>query len=245
MQWSTQLAHAGLMTRPLYLQVHDALSDRIAGGEWGPGSAIPNELDLSREYGVSAGTMRKALDVMEAERLVTRQQGRGTFVIDQTSEELAVRFTNVRDANGARVAGQAEAIDVTQGAADEQECVRLQLGMNEAVYRVRCVRRHEGRPYMVEKISIPAAPFPTLLQTNGFPHDISALAQAHGMLLGKAEERISVQPAPPEVAEALLVAPASPLMVLDRVMLTLDGRRIEWRLGQCHLAANYYLAQTS
>lgn len=230
------------MTRPLYLQVHDALSERIAGGEWGPGSAIPNEIELSREYGVSAGTMRKALDVMEAERLVTRRQGRGTFVVDQTSGEMAVRFTNVRDDSGMRVAGVAELIDVAEGPANERECARLQVGTHESVYRVRCVRRHENRPYMVEQISMPASLFPSLLQNNGFPKDISAIAQEHGMLLGKAEERISVEPAPPEVAKALLVAPASPLMVLDRVTLTLDLRRIEWRLSQCHLATNQYLA---
>ena len=53
-------------------------------GEWKPGSAIPNESDLAREFGVSAGTMRKALDLMEGEHLLTRRQGRGTFVNDQS-----------------------------------------------------------------------------------------------------------------------------------------------------------------
>jgi GntR family transcriptional regulator len=34
---------------------------------------------LARELGVSSGTMRKALDLMAAERLIVRRQGRGTF----------------------------------------------------------------------------------------------------------------------------------------------------------------------
>jgi GntR family transcriptional regulator len=237
------MAHADLMTRPLYLQVRDALAERVTGGEWAPGAAIPNELDLSREYGVSAGTMRKALDLMEDEHIVRRKQGRGTFVIDQTSDEPAVRFSNVRDSNGARVAGQAQVIGVSEGFANEEECGRLRLGMLEAVYRIQCVRQHDGRPYMIEHVSMPAALFPDLLRTKSFPQDISALAQAHGMLLGKAEERISIRPASPEVAEALSVAPSSPLIVLDRVMVTLDGRHIEWRVGQCHFVTNYYLAQ--
>lgn len=239
------MVHADLMTRPLYLQVHDAMADRVAGGEWGPGASLPNELDLAREYGVSTGTMRKALDIMEAEFLVARKQGRGTFVIDQSSDELSVRFLNVCDASGTRVPGRSEVIDVTEGPADELECARLRLGADEIVYRIRSFRRHENRPYMVEKISMPAALFPDLLRTNGFPHDISALARSRGMLLGKTEERISVLPAPQEVAETLLVASSSPLIVLDRVMLTLDGRRIEWRVGQCHLGADYYLAQAT
>jgi GntR family transcriptional regulator len=63
-------------TRPLYLQLRDALAERVAAGEWKPGTAIPNESDLAREFGVSAGTMRKALDLLEDEHLVTRRQGR-------------------------------------------------------------------------------------------------------------------------------------------------------------------------
>ena len=75
--------------RPLYLQVRDALLERITNGTWKPQMAIPNELELAREMGVSPGTMRKALELLEAEHLVTRRQGRGTFVNDQASEQLA------------------------------------------------------------------------------------------------------------------------------------------------------------
>ena len=71
-----------LSTRPIYLQLRDALAERIASGEWKPGSAIPNEGDLAREFGVSAGTMRKALSLLEDEHLITRRQGRGTYVND-------------------------------------------------------------------------------------------------------------------------------------------------------------------
>ena len=85
-------------TRPLYLQVKDMLVQRIVGGTWKPGAAIPIEIELSRELGISVGTVRKALDEMEGERLISRRQGRGTFVIDQTSDECAIRFSNIRNA---------------------------------------------------------------------------------------------------------------------------------------------------
>jgi DNA-binding GntR family transcriptional regulator len=81
------------------------LIQRIAAGAWKPGAAIPNEIELSRELGLSVGTVRKALDEMEGERLISRRQGRGTFVIDQTSNEHAVRFSNIRDPDGIRIGG--------------------------------------------------------------------------------------------------------------------------------------------
>jgi GntR family transcriptional regulator len=52
------------LNRPLYLQVRDVLAERIVSGDLLPGSAIPSETDLAREIGVSAGTVRKALQLM-------------------------------------------------------------------------------------------------------------------------------------------------------------------------------------
>jgi DNA-binding transcriptional MocR family regulator len=63
-----------------YLRVAAAVRQRIQAGEWKPGKLIPNEGDLAREMGVSSGTTRKALDALEADGLLERKQGRGTFV---------------------------------------------------------------------------------------------------------------------------------------------------------------------
>ena len=78
-----------LNARPLYLQVKDNLAERIAGREWGIGIRLPNEGDLARTYGVSPGTMRKALDALEGEGAVTRRQGHGTFVNDRMAIDEA------------------------------------------------------------------------------------------------------------------------------------------------------------
>src|SRR5262245_45017083 len=112
--------------RPLYLQVRDALAARIAAREWKPSFAIPNEGDLAREFGVSSGTMRKAVELLEGERLLTRRQGRGTFVNDQASDELA-RYSRIRTADGKRITGEVKVIGISQGSASPAECTRLGL----------------------------------------------------------------------------------------------------------------------
>ena len=229
--------------RPLYLQLHDALAERIATGAWKAGMAIPNEGDLAREFGVSPGTMRKALDLMEHERLVTRRQGRGTFVNDQLSDELALRFINIRTPNGDRLIGDVRTPQVTDGVANELECARLCLPTGDRVYRIRRVRLSDDEPFMVEEASVPAALFPGLEEMRAFTHRIVCLAQKYGILLGKAEERISMASASLKVADALCIVPDSPVVVLDRVVRTIDGRPVEWRMAWCQLAKNYYLAQ--
>ena len=205
-------------TRPFYLQVRDALAERIAGGEWKPGTAIPNESDLAREFGVSPGTMRKALDLLEAEHLLTRRQGRGTFVNDQASEELAVRYSNIRGGGGERIGGDVQLLSIAEGPVSESECMRLRVRMHERVHRIRRLRLSEGRPYMLEEVVMPAALFPGLSEQVP-SHRIVVLAQQFGVLLGKGEERITIASASPDVARALRVEPATPILNLDRVVL--------------------------
>jgi DNA-binding transcriptional regulator YhcF (GntR family) len=87
-------------TEPLYIQVMTAVRERIANHDWKPGDNIPNEGDLAREYQVSSGTMRKALDALEAEGLLIRKQGRGTHVREraswgETANECAALLTHL------------------------------------------------------------------------------------------------------------------------------------------------------
>jgi GntR family transcriptional regulator len=230
-------------TRPLYLQVRDALASRIAMGEWKPNAAIPNEGDLAREFGVSSGTMRKALDLMEGERLLTRRQGRGTFVNDQASDELAVRYSNIRTVDGERITGEVNMLGLTQGSANAAECARLRMRPDDRVWRIQRVRMHKGEPFMVEEVAMPVALFPGLDEHNDFSNRIVVLAQQYGILLGKGDERVSIGAASPAVAEALNLKASAPILVLDRLVHDLGGRPVEWRLGMGHFADKYYLAE--
>jgi GntR family transcriptional regulator len=232
-------------TRPLYLQVRDALASRIAMGEWKPNAAIPNEGDLAREFGVSSGTMRKALDMMEGERLLTRRQGRGTFVNDQSSDELAVRYSNIRTADGERITGEVNLVGISQGSANAAECGRLRLRPDDKVWRIQRVRLHKGEPFMVEQVMLPAALFPDLDEQKDLASRIVVLAQQYGILLGKGDERVSITAASAEVAKTIKVEPGTPILVLDRLVHDLSGRAVEWRLGMGHFDDKYYLAEIS
>jgi GntR family transcriptional regulator len=233
------MSRVQLATKPIYQQLRDLLAERIAKGEWKPGSIIPNEGDLAREFGVSAGTMRKALAMLENEHLITRKQGRGTFVNDPVAEGLADRFCNIRGAGGNPVVGRVEASEVEQAAATEIEARRLQLLSGDPVWRIRRVRFDGDSALMYEDVSLPVALFPGLSESSS---RIVLLAHQYGLLLGKADEKLSVGMATGEAAAALNIPEGSPVMVLDRVVRTIDGRAVEWRLGQCRIAA-CYLAQ--
>jgi GntR family transcriptional regulator len=231
------------LRKALYLQVRDELTARITGSVWKPGEPIPNESDLARELGVSAGTVRKALELMEAQRIIRRRQGRGTFVNDQSSAELALRFSRFRGPDGDPLDGRAAALEISEGIASDQERPRLQLIATDPVYRIRRVHVRNGQPFMVEEATVPGALFPGLAARSGIAASITELAQECGVLLGMAEERISLAAATAAAAQSLGIAPDTPVMRRDRVVFALSGAPVEWAVAQCHLVGGYYLAE--
>lgn len=237
------LKTAPFSTRPLYLQVRDLLVARIVAAEWKPGATLPNEVDLARELSVSPGTVRRALEEMEGERLIYRRQGRGTFVADHTSEELAIRYTNIRTSKGVRLAGEIAHVQLSAGEAHDVEQKRLRLRPGAQVMRIRRVRQSAGIPFMVEDVTLPDSLFPGLSDLREVPHRITLLAQQFGLLLGRAEEQVRASSANSEIAEELRIAKDTPILVLDRVVYTLDGRPVEWRLAKCHFGDEVYWAE--
>lgn len=65
---------------PLYKATETELVRRIRSGEWEVGRRLPNEFVLAEEFGVSQGTMRRALMSLEGMGLLSRKPGRGTLV---------------------------------------------------------------------------------------------------------------------------------------------------------------------
>lgn len=65
---------------PLYKQIQDDIIERIQSGELRPGDRIPSEKELAEEYHVSQITSKNALIGLADEGILTRHQGKGTFV---------------------------------------------------------------------------------------------------------------------------------------------------------------------
>ena len=63
-----------------YLRVADDIAARIGSGELAPGARLRAERDLASHYGVSYGTVRRAMEVLRERELITTIHGRGTFV---------------------------------------------------------------------------------------------------------------------------------------------------------------------
>ena len=79
---------------PYYIQLIEALKEKISLGEWKVGDQLPSEPELCEIYGVSRTVVRQALREIELEGLITRRKGKGTFIAEhKISESLAQKLT--------------------------------------------------------------------------------------------------------------------------------------------------------
>jgi GntR family transcriptional regulator of arabinose operon len=83
-----------LKDQPLYIQIYQALKQRIEGGEWSFGAMLPSEHELAELYGISRGTLRQVLAKLEEEGLVSRERGRGTFMALPGVRNSAIGLNN-------------------------------------------------------------------------------------------------------------------------------------------------------
>jgi DNA-binding GntR family transcriptional regulator len=63
-----------------YRRIAEDLRRQISSGELAAGQRVPSEAELMRRYGVSRGTARQGLALLEATGLVTAVHGKGRFV---------------------------------------------------------------------------------------------------------------------------------------------------------------------
>ncbi|GAA0620069.1 GntR family transcriptional regulator [Halomonas beimenensis] len=229
--------------RPLYQQIKDALLSRIVAGEWPPGTFIPSESALAKEYGVSVGTLRKALDALASEHVVIRHQGKGTVVATHDSDRSLFQFFHLVHLDGTRSLpiSRVLARDCRAASRDEAEALGIEEG--EAVVHIRRVRDLDEAPALLEDLVVAAERFPALEQEPAtLPNTLYQLYQQRfGQSVAKAEERLFAVTASPTEEEVLKVAPGTPLLEIRRIARDLQGQALEYRVSRCETQRHCYL----
>jgi GntR family transcriptional regulator len=80
---------------PLYLKVKKVILEAISVGEIGKNNQLPSEKILCQKFNVSRATIRSALQSLEDDRIIRKQQGVGTFLIQQ-NQKLKMRIDKVK-----------------------------------------------------------------------------------------------------------------------------------------------------
>jgi len=231
--------------QPLYVQIKRLLEKSLEEHEWRPGQAIPSETVLAERYGVSQGTVRKAIDALAADNLVVRRQGKGTFVSTHTEERASnFRFLRIRANDGADEYPASRLLDVKRGKASVETARLLDLKAGDPVIVLRRVLEFGGMPTVLDEITLPASLFRGLTKARYDAHHGSMYGffeTQFGVRMLRAQERLRAVSADEAVAKVLDVAPGAPLLAVDRVTYTYGDRPVEVRRGLCATRQHHYV----
>lgn len=231
---------------PLYQQIRQLLVQSLERGEWKPGEAIPSEFELAGRYGVSQGTVRKAIDELASEHILIRRQGKGTFVATHQEPVVRFRFLRLNPIEGSTVPATSKILWCRKVRAGGAAAKALDLTPGDALVYIRRLLSFENKPTLVDDIYLPAALFKGLsmevLQANAGPL-YGLFESTFGVSMVRADEKVRAVPAPDDVAALLEIAPAYPMLKVDRISYTYGDRAVELRYGH-YLTDQYFYRNT-
>jgi len=216
--------------RALYLQIIDALTARIEAGELAPGDKVPSERDLSKQLQVSRMTVRHALNAMYVRGLLTRHQGRGTFIAEPKLDEPTDKFLSFTESmrrKGITPAARLlrlERIPATRSLAEE-----LHIGLGQLVFYVNRLRLANLEPMVIEHSFFPTELFPDLDRQDLESQSIYQLLETvYGVHLAQASQSYEPTVANEEESALLKIPVGAPLMLIRRTAFDERQRPVEY-----------------
>lgn len=166
----------------LWCQIGNILATDIVKGRLPQGGMLPSAQELATRFSVNRHTVRRAIADLEKRNLVRTEQGRGSFVQEQTLDyaiSLRTRFTqNMRNLN---VDSDIEILEAVREIPPTHVSEALGLGRNEYAFRIDTLSHADG--HIIDHCSayFPAARFPGLPQVYGRTRSVTATLSEFGV----------------------------------------------------------------
>jgi len=215
---------------PKYLQVRQALERRMKAG-YEDGQQLPTEMQLRADFGVSRDTIRQALAGLEADGLLRRHAGRGTFFVRPASGLPRSKLTGLaEDFSALHLDTVAELLEAGPAPGHDEEA--RTMGMEGArLFRIVRLRHFEGEPLAVHEAFVGESLGAQLIAQN-LSHGSIVDTLTRQLKLRHVEEfqRIEAVAADTGWASTLAVRIGEPLLLVTRLLrLTRDGSAVLFR----------------
>ncbi|SHF12560.1 transcriptional regulator, GntR family [Desulfacinum infernum DSM 9756] len=214
---------------PAYLQLVRVLREQIAAGQFRPGDRLPSESQLCRRYQVSPMTVRRAINLLLEQGVVTTERGRGTFV--KPLELGGVSFSLDRfqdlltDRDGARI----QLLDVRIVEADERVAAELDLPVGDRVIHMQRLFHKNGEPLIYHAHHLIYDPKRPVVEAEMEVTSLYGLLSGSGTSLVK-WGRLGVHAAVLDASQARLLrrSEGAPAFYLEHTFYDYEDRPVSW-----------------
>ena len=209
---------------PMYMQLAHRLRLQIVDGKIGAGEAVPSERDLCDIMGASRVTVRKAIELLIEEGLLSRRQGSGTYVTPriQAPGSFLSSFSEDAEARG-------EVTDTiwmmkTIAVATEEEARLLELPAGSNVARLSRVRMAGGEPLAIENAVVPAEMLPDI---GNLGNSLYQALNERGNRPVTGQQKVRAALAGPTEASLLSIPEKTEILRIERLTRRADGCPVE------------------
>ncbi|MGI9303372.1 MAG: GntR family transcriptional regulator [Gammaproteobacteria bacterium] len=195
---------------PLYEQVAATLRSRIQEGRWQPGDKISTLEELESEFQVARVTVRQAVELLQKEGLVRRQQGKGTFVTSTPPDSRWLKLATEWDTLIANIKNNVPRMLPIEGAPPEPQLKPGDGIPCENYVFLKSLQIREGKPYAFARVHVDKALFDRDPERFRTRTALSVLATQKRVKIVRASQTFVIGAAGMETAPALGLALNAP-----------------------------------
>ncbi|MER5393303.1 GntR family transcriptional regulator [Saccharopolyspora sp. NPDC002686] len=215
---------------PFYHQLKQIVVSDIKRRGMSPGDRLPGDHELCETYDVSRTVVRQALADLEAEGVIERIKGRGTFVSKPKIAEGLVRsltglYADVA-ARGSSLRSNVRRMEVVP--ADEQIAADLDLAPGSPVIVIERLRFVDDEPWVFTVTHLPHHIAPGLEHEDLTTQSLYTLLEQHyGVQLKRGRRSVEATKASAELAADLDIPDGDPVLLLRSTSFGVDDRPVE------------------
>jgi GntR family transcriptional regulator len=219
-------------TNTLYATVKQNIITEIKSGVYCPGDQLPTEDELCKIHNVSRTTVRLALQQLELERLITKIQGKGTFVTTNQSQIVhhmmapITSFTEHMKELGRQPETRVLSSQVIQAAAPFHEILQVPAG--SPVSKLVRLRLADGEPVAHEVCYIPWHLAPGVANEDLNRSLFQVLREKYGLQVIRSFDTLKPIIITDELACLLMIEPNSPSIHIQTVSYLDDNTPVEY-----------------
>jgi len=219
---------------PAYLQIANAISDRIASGLYSAGDQLPTEAQLRVEFAVSPMTVRRAIGLLLDRGLVTTTQGKGTFVRGLDLGEAVFRLQELTDQWVEDASVEVRLLELSIRPAPQRAALALQCEVGAPTVFLRRLLLRRGLPLMYQQEHVVYDEHRPLVESQLQITSLEGLLRAApGEGLPSGQLSIEAVSLSAEAAELLEVPPGSPAFCLQQSFFDATGHPVSWGWFLC------------
>lgn len=221
--------------KPVYAQLAEIIHQQILAGVFAPGERLPSEAMLVEGYDVSPMTVRRAINYLAAQDVITTAQGKGTFVKSVELEDAAFYLRDISEIFGDDQETTIKVIEARFIVADARIARKLQVCPGEKVIFMRRLLSIEDTPAFYHRGYLVNDPRRPIVEAELEVADLQGIFRGSGSELIKNGEVFLESTALNAEELGLLRLPGGAHgMMLEHIFYDFEDKPLSWGWFVCH-----------